>query len=51
MYKRILTLYIQDLARKYPIVTLLGPRQSGKQRLLKLLFGIKKMRRRGPLLL
>lgn len=38
MYRRILTPYIQELAKKYPVVTLLGPRQSGKTTLVKLAF-------------
>ncbi len=35
MFRRILTTYIQELAKKYPVVTLLGPRQSGKTTLVK----------------
>ncbi|MCB1107663.1 MAG: ATP-binding protein [Chlamydiia bacterium] len=35
MYKRTLKPYIQELAKKYPVVTLMGPRQSGKTTLVK----------------
>ncbi len=35
MYKRLLKPYIQELATKYPVVTLLGPRQSGKTTLVR----------------
>lgn len=38
MFKRSLTPYIKKLATKYPIVTLLGPRQSGKTTLVKTAF-------------
>lgn len=38
MYKRVLSIHIQLLAKKYPIVTLLGPRQSGKTTLIKAAF-------------
>ncbi|MBS0606564.1 MAG: ATP-binding protein [Parachlamydiales bacterium] len=38
MFKRQLTPYIQQLASKYPVVTLLGPRQSGKTTLVKAAF-------------
>ncbi len=38
MFKRTLTSYIQELAKKYPVVTLLGPRQSGKTTLVKMAF-------------
>ncbi|NGX56157.1 MAG: hypothetical protein K1060chlam5_00392 [Candidatus Anoxychlamydiales bacterium] len=38
MYKRILTSYIQELAKKYPVITILGPRQSGKTTLVKKAF-------------
>ncbi len=38
MFRRVLTHYIQDLAKKYPIVTLLGPRQSGKTTLMRSAF-------------
>lgn len=34
MFNRTLTPYIQQLATKYPVVTLLGPRQSGKTTLV-----------------
>lgn len=38
MYKRLLTSHIQMLAGKYPVVTLLGPRQSGKTTLIRAAF-------------
>lgn len=38
MYKRLLTAYIQQLAKKYPVITLLGPRQSGKTTLVQTAF-------------
>lgn len=38
MFKRILESYIQQLAKKYPVVTIVGPRQSGKTTLVKLAF-------------
>jgi predicted AAA+ superfamily ATPase len=38
MFKRLLNPYIQDLAKKYPVVTLLGPRQSGKTTLVRAAF-------------
>jgi predicted AAA+ superfamily ATPase len=38
MFKRELTPYIQQLAKKYPVVTLLGPRQSGKTTLVRSAF-------------
>ena len=38
MYNRLLTPYIQELAEKYPVVTLLGPRQSGKTTLVRAAF-------------
>lgn len=38
MYNRLLTSYIQELAKKYPVVTLLGPRQSGKTTLVRMAF-------------
>lgn len=38
MFKRTLTPYIQELAKKYPVVTLLGPRQSGKTTLVRAAF-------------
>lgn len=34
MFQRALTTYIKELAKKYPVVTLLGPRQSGKTTLV-----------------
>ncbi len=41
MFKRALFPYIQELAKKYPVVTLLGPRQSGKTTLVKAVFSKK----------
>ncbi|MBX7066879.1 MAG: ATP-binding protein [Parachlamydiales bacterium] len=38
MFKRSLTPYLQELANKYPVLTLLGPRQSGKTTLVKAAF-------------
>ncbi len=38
MFSRLLTPYIQELATKYPVVTLLGPRQSGKTTLVRAAF-------------
>ncbi|MDR3624426.1 MAG: ATP-binding protein [Chlamydiales bacterium] len=38
MFSRFLTPYIQDLATKYPVVTLLGPRQAGKTTLVRRAF-------------
>lgn len=38
MFKRLLTTYIQYLAKKYPVITLVGPRQSGKTTLVKAAF-------------
>jgi len=38
MFKRTLTTHIQQLAKKYPIVTLLGPRQSDKTTLVRAAF-------------
>ncbi|MCB1115851.1 MAG: ATP-binding protein [Chlamydiia bacterium] len=38
MFKRSLIAYIQKLAKSYPIVTLMGPRQSGKTTLVKIAF-------------
>ncbi|MBS0622352.1 MAG: ATP-binding protein [Verrucomicrobia bacterium] len=38
MFKRSLAPHIQQLAAKYPVVTLLGPRQSGKTTLVKAAF-------------
>ena len=38
MFKRTLTAYIQELATKYPVATLLGPRQSGKTTLVRAAF-------------
>jgi len=38
MFKRLLKPHIQGLAKKYPVVTLLGPRQSGKTTLVRASF-------------
>lgn len=38
MFDRTLVPYIQELAKKYPVVTLLGPRQAGKTTLVKMAF-------------
>lgn len=38
MFKRSLTPYLQELAKKYSVVTLLGPRQSGKTTLVRAAF-------------
>lgn len=38
MFKRSLTTYIKKLATKYPVITLVGPRQSGKTTLVKSAF-------------
>jgi len=38
MFSRLLTTHIQELAKKYPVITLLGPRQSGKTTLVKAAF-------------
>jgi predicted AAA+ superfamily ATPase len=38
MFKRLLTPHIQELAKKYPVVTVLGPRQSGKTTLVRAAF-------------
>jgi hypothetical protein len=38
MYKRLLITNIKELAKKYPIITILGPRQSGKTTLVKIAF-------------
>lgn len=38
MFTRTLTIHIKELSKKYPIVTLLGPRQSGKTTLAKIAF-------------
>ncbi|MEI6243217.1 MAG: AAA family ATPase, partial [Chlamydiota bacterium] len=38
MFKRLLTAHIQQLATKYPVVTLVGPRQSGKTTLVQAAF-------------
>ncbi len=39
MFDRSLAPYIQERATKYPVVSLLGPRQSGKTTLVKMAFG------------
>lgn len=38
MFKRTLATQIQELALKYPVITLLGPRQSGKTTLVRSVF-------------
>lgn len=38
MFKRSLTSKLQELAKKYPVITLLGPRQAGKTTLVKAAF-------------
>lgn len=38
MFQRYLFTYIQELAKKYPVVTLFGPRQSGKTTLVRAAF-------------
>jgi uncharacterized protein len=38
MFRRLLLPYLQELAKKYPIITLLGPRQSGKTTLMRTAF-------------
>lgn len=38
MFQRFLTPHIQGLAEKYPVVTLLGPRQSGKTTMVRAAF-------------
>lgn len=38
MFERFLSPYIQRLAKKYPVITLMGPRQSGKTTLVKAAF-------------
>jgi predicted AAA+ superfamily ATPase len=38
MIKRDCTAYIKNLARQYPVITITGPRQSGKTTLAKMLF-------------
>ena len=38
MYKRILEKQIRELASKYPVVTILGPRQSGKTTVVRAAF-------------
>lgn len=38
MYHRILGDKLQDLAQTFPVVTIIGPRQSGKSTLSKILF-------------
>ena len=35
MFKRILQTHLEELAKKYPVITLLGPRQSGKTTLVR----------------
>lgn len=41
MFKRSLSSHLQILAKKYPVITLLGPRQSGKTTLVKAVFSNK----------
>ena len=41
MFKRSLAYHLQELALKYPVVTVLGPRQSGKTTLVKSTFPTK----------
>lgn len=38
MYKRLLINTLKDLFKKYPVITLLGPRQAGKTTLVRLAF-------------
>ena len=38
MYKRTLTTHLKELAKKYPVITVLGPRQSGKTTLVRAVF-------------
>ena len=38
MIKRKITPYLLDMARYFPVVTILGPRQSGKTTLSKQIF-------------
>jgi uncharacterized protein len=38
MFKRSLQAHLQEVAKKYPIVTILGPRQSGKTTLVRAVF-------------
>ncbi len=38
MFNRLLNSYLKDLASKYPVVTLMGPRQSGKTTLVRSVF-------------
>jgi len=38
MFNRLLLTHIQKLAKKYPVITLLGPRQSGKTTLMRMAF-------------
>ena len=41
MYKRALESYLQELASKYSVVTILGPRESGKTTLVRASFPTK----------
>ena len=41
MFKRMIEPQLQDLAAKYPIVTVTGPRQSGKTTLVRAVFNKK----------
>lgn len=38
MYKRDISQYLQEIGPKYPVVTIIGPRQSGKSTLARALF-------------
>lgn len=38
MYERHLSIFLKDIAKKYPVVTLVGPRQSGKSTLSRMAF-------------
>src|SRR3989338_3102077 len=38
MYQRELAMYLQKIAPKYPVVTVIGPRQSGKSTLCRHIF-------------
>lgn len=38
MYKRMLTFELEEMAKSYPVVTVLGPRQSGKTTLVRYCF-------------
>lgn len=38
MYRRLLATYLEQLAKSYPVITILGPRQAGKTTLVKMTF-------------